>query len=502
MTYLTGTKIKNTMKKIIGILTLTSLLMVSSCKKSFIEILPVSTVTIDLLYKTDKDFQDAVIGTYVALRTEYANYWNYSDIRGDDAWIQISNQPSTMGVDLFSINSSDALLRNTWSNYYILISRANLILSQIAKADAAVVVNKDLYIGETKFLRALAYFNLVRIFGDVQLITTPISIDETLKTPRTAVATVYSDLIIPDLIDAASKLPVARVSAEVGRATSGAARAILGKVYLTVNDFVKAEAALQPLTAAPYTYALLTTYSDLFNYTKNEHHSEYIFDIEYEEGLGSMGSIFTNNFMPNVTALLDYYGIKGGFNESMSPTRLFVDLWQPGDKRKDVSVQGNGYCCGSWKNPTTGVVTTFVATTSQSYTMKYVTAVATGGDSRANWKVTRYADVLLMYAEALNENGKTAAALVPLNQVRTRAGLAAYSGLTQAQTRDNIALERRFELFFEGHRWFDLVRTGKALSACASVGMKDYMTIFPVPLNQIQVMNNPALFSQNPGYSY
>jgi len=106
-----------------------------------------------------------------------------------------------------------------------------------------------------------------------------------------------------------------------------------------------------------------------------------------------------------------------------------------------------------------------------------------------------------MYAEALNENGKTAAALVPLNQVRARAALAAYSGLSQGQLRDNIALERRFELSFEGHRWFDLVRTGKALAACAPVGMRDYMTVFPVPLSQVKVMNNPALFPQNPGYN-
>lgn len=475
--------------------------MVSSCKKDFIEILPQSTVTIDVLYKSDKDFQDAVIGTYVALRTQYANMWQFGDIRGDDAWIQISNQPSTMAVDVFSINSSDALLRNTWTNYYVVINLANNILTRIENADPAVVVNKDRYIGEAKFLRAIAYFDMVRIFGDVQLITKPQTVEETLKTPRTAVATVYSEVIVKDLIDAASKLPLVCKGTEIGRATNGAAKAILGKVYLTLKDFTNAEATLKELTTAPYTYALLTNYNDLFNYTKNEHHSEYIFDIEYEEGLGNCGSIFTNNFMPNVTPLLAYYGIVGGFNESMSPTRSFVESWQAGDKRKDVSVQGNGYCCGSWKNPTTGVVTNFSSTTSQSYTMKYVTPVATNGDSRANWKVIRYADVLLMLAEAMNENGKTDAALAPLNLVRTRAGLTGYTGLTQAQARDNIATERRFELFFEGHRWFDLVRTGKALDACAAVGMKDYMTIFPVPLNQIQVMNNPTLFPQNPGYN-
>jgi starch-binding outer membrane protein, SusD/RagB family len=176
---------------------------------------------------------------------------------------------------------------------------------------------------------------------------------------------------------------------------------------------------------------------------------------------------------------------------------LFVNLWQANDKRKDISFQ----CCGQWKNLTTGAVTIFSSQTSQSYTMKYITLVATQNDSKAAWKVIRYADVLLMYAEALNENGKTASALTPLNMIRTRAGLPVYSNLTQAETSDNIALERRFELAFEGHRWFNLIRTGKALTACTPVGMKDYMTIFPVPLTQVRVMNNPSIFAQNQAYN-
>ncbi|MBD0352912.1 MAG: RagB/SusD family nutrient uptake outer membrane protein [Flavisolibacter sp.] len=480
------------------IICLASLSMMLSCKKSFIERNPVSSVTIDALYKTDKDFQDAVIGIYQALRNQYNNMWQFGDLRGDDAWIQVSNQPSSTGVDVFSINSSDALLNNTWSNYYIVINRANNVLTRIADADPAVIKNKDRYIGEAKFLRALAYFDLVRIFGDVQMITNVPTVEEVLATPRTPVATVYSEVIIKDLLDAGTKLPIVYTGTEVGRATRGAAKAILGKVYLTVKDFPKAEAVLQELTKAPYTYALLPNFNDLFDYTKNEHHSEYIFDIEYEEGLGGLGSPFTNAFMPNVTAMLNYYGIRGGFNESLSPTMQFVNAWQPGDKRKDITVQ----CCGSWRNPTTGAVTTFNSTTSQSYTMKYITPVATQNDSRANWKVVRYADVLLMLAEAMNENGKTTEALPYLNLVRKRAGLSDYSGLTQEQARNAIAEERRFELAFEGHRWFDLVRTGKALEKLAPVGMKEYMTVFPVPLNQIKVMNNPTLFSQNPGYNF
>lgn len=485
------------MKNIIIIIFLVFITMMSSCSKSFIEKNPVSTTIIDALYKTDKDYQDAVIGVYQGLRTPYQNMWQFGDLRGDDVWIQVTNQPSSTNVDLFSINSSDALLNNTWANYYIAINRANNILTRIESADSAVIKNKDRYTGEAKFLRALAYFDLVRIFGDVQMITNVPTIEETLATPRTPAETVYNEVIIKDLLDAATKLPLAYTGTEVGRATQGAAKAILGEVYLTVKDFPKAEAVLQELTAAPYTYALLGNYNDLFDYSKNEHHSEYIFDIEYEEGLGGLGSVFTRNSMPNVTPLLNYYNIRGGFNESFSPTMQFVNAWQPGDLRKDVSVQ----CCGSWTNPTTGEVTTFSSTTSQSYTKKYITAVATQDDSRANWKVVRFADVLLMLAEAMNENGKSVEALAPLNQVHERAGLQPFTNLTQEEARNIIANERRFELAFEGQRWFDLVRTGKALEALAPVGMKDYMTVFPVPLSQVQVINNAAIFKQNPGYN-
>ncbi len=112
----------------------------------------------------------------------------------------------------------------------------------------------------------------------------------------------------------------------------------------------------------------------------------------------------------------------------------------------------------------------------------------------------RYADVFLMYAEALNENGKTTEALTFLNMVHTRAGLQPYIGLTQSDAREKIYLERRLELFLEGQRWFDLVRTGRALATLQPLGMKAHMTVFPIPLTQIQIINNKEIFPQNPGY--
>src|SRR4030095_5218535 len=123
------------------------------------------------------------------------------------------------------------------------------------------------------------------------------------------------------------------------------------------------------------------------------------------------------------------------------------------------------------------------AQTQQSFTQKYMTSVPSGGDSKANWKVIRYADVLLMYAEVLNENGKSTEALGYLNQVRTRATVPEYANLSQSDLREKIYLERRLELSSEGQRWFDLVRTGRALTVMQPYGMKPYMTVFPIPLN-------------------
>ena len=169
-------------------------------------------------------------------------------------------------------------------------------------------------------------------------------------------------------------------------------------------------------------------------------------------------------------------------------------IFDSGDLRKEITVARGFTDNNRIFRPLSGAVG------AKSFTKKYMTPVARDGDSRANWKVIRYADVLLMYAEALNENGKTNEAMIILNQVRKRAGVNVYSNLAQLDTREKIYLERRLELSLEGHRWFDLARTGRAYSIMQTYGMKPHMTVFPIPLTQIQVINNPAIFPQNPGY--
>jgi hypothetical protein len=239
---------------------------------------------------------------------------------------------------------------------------------------------------------------------------------------------------------------------------------------------------------------------DLFNFD-NEHHSEYIFDIEYIDGNVGLGSPFTRDFLvesqdvgtPFRNALRTLYNIQGPESGGGgTPTLDFIALFDPADLRK-------------YRTATTSIVDADgntiampVGAAVPAICQKYNTSIIT--DGKANWRVFRYADILLMLAEAMNENGKTPEALEYLNQVRNRAGLADYSGLTQAEARDKIYLERRFELYLEGHRWFDLLRTGRALEVMAPFGMKPHMTVFPIPQSQIEVVNDPAILSQNPGY--
>lgn len=463
-----------------------------SCE-DFIELKPVSNVSIDALYKTDKDFQDAVVGCYNMLQIQYLNHWIIGDLRGDDSKHEIFSNIALLTVDNFSLANDAALVHNTWLNYYRLINRTNTVLEMIAGTDQAVVINKDRHIAEAKFLRALAYFDLVRIFGDVPLITNVITIEEGYQVKREAIDNIYDKVIIKDLQEAASILPENYTGPDVGRATKGAAKALLGKVYLTRQDFVNAEATLKEVTEM--SYSLLPDFNALFDYSNDEHHSEYIFDVEYEAGGIGLGNNFTNRFLPNSVAMANRYEVTGPRGESNSAGDALFTLYDPNDARRDITIGVKGGFIDQ-----NGNFVPVLPTTSQTYTKKYLTPVSLADDSKANWKVIRYADVLLMYAEALNENNKTIEALGILNMVRDRADMPLYDNLSKEETREMIYLERRLELAFEGHRWFDLVRTGRAFQVMEPFGMRPYMTVFPIPLSQTQLVNDPLVLPQNPGY--
>lgn len=477
------------MNKLICIIVFISI-AVTSCKKSFIDLQPVSSVSTQALYKTDKDFSDALVGAYSLLRDQYQNFWRF-DLPSDDARHQWPSDDIELRLDNYTYQNNEDLFKTTWASYFGVIYRANTILDKIADADAAVVTNKDRYMAEARFLRAFAYFDLVRIFGAVPLVTTSINDQEALKTPRASVESVYSDVIISDLIYAAGILPASYSGSDVGRATKGAASAILGRAYLTIKDFANAESTLKDVTTMGY--VLLDNYNDLFDYSKDEHHSEYIFDIEYETGI-QQGSTFTNLFFPRFPEAQDFYQVYGGTGDTYTPSDALFDIFESGDERAEVTASK-----GFVDNNNT-FVSLEQSVGAKTMTRKYITPVTISNDSKANWKVIRYGDVLLMLAEALNENNKTSEAVDYLNLIRSRANVSTYTTLTQQEARDTIAMERRRELSFEGVRWFDLVRKGIAFETTSSLGMKDYMVLFPIPLTEVQIVNDPAILSQNPGW--
>jgi starch-binding outer membrane protein, SusD/RagB family len=485
-----------TCTKIIAICAL-SIISGSSCKKDFLDLAPVSQQNSNNFYKTAEDMNNALSAVYSALQyggLYYSSMHIIGDLRSDNTELTNPTAGADMqAVDEFTNNAVNSISSTTWNAHYQGIQSANIVIGKID----AVNMNETLkarYKAEAKFLRALMYFNLVRIYGDVPLVTTIISNpQEGYSYGRETTAKVYSQ-IIEDLMEAEQNLPFEFTGADIGRATKGAAMGLLGKVYLTQKNWPLAAQKLKELIDASgqTKYQLLANYSNLFG-AANENNRESIFEVQFRKGATGEGSPYTNQFAPigSGTAVVSV-GNPLGQN---IPTSDMSNAYETGDVRKAASMRETYVLSGN--------------TVNHNYVIKYAGVPAAYLDSDNNWIVLRYADVLLMYAEALNEQGYVAdgPAFNYLNQVRTRAGLASKTSNNsdaalqvpdQAAFRLAIEQERRVELAFEGHRWFDLVRTDRALAVLASSGMQSHHVLFPIPQSQIDI--NPTLITQNQGY--
>ena len=364
---------------------------------------------------------------------------------------------------------------------------------------------KDRCIGEAKFLRASYYFILVRLFGDVPMTTSTPKPGDNLFPSRTDKMKIYNEVIIPDLQDAINLLPSREeyIGSDVGRASKGAAAGTLAKVYLTLGDYQGCLNMCNKVDSLGYT--LNPDYSDCFGgETKNKNTAESLFEIQYY-GLTSAG--FWDD--ANQACWLSTYmgprnsGFVGGGYGWNQPTQEFVDQYEPGDLRKDKTILYEGCPDFDGKQYQKSMSNT-------GYNVrKFLVPLSVSPDyntNSANIVVLRYADVLLMKAEALNELGKTQEAVEPLCQVRARAGLTNrndIANLNQAQMREKIIHERRMELAFEGDRWFDLIRLNNGqygLDFLHSIGKTNATKnslLFPIP--QLDRDANPNL-TQNQGY--
>ena len=473
------------------------LLSASSCKKDFLELAPISQQNGNNFYKTAEDMKNALTAAYGGLQyggLYYSSMHVIGDLRSDNTEITNPNAGADLqAVDNFTNLPTTSTSSITWAGHYQAIQNTNIVIEKIEPV-AMDATLKARYTGEAKFLRALMYFNLVRIFGDVPLVTKVINNpQEGYDYGRESTANVYAQ-IIADLQAAEASLPFEYTGVDIGRATKGAAMSLLGKVYLTQKNWNLAAAKLKEVIdqTASNKYQLLPTYAGVFG-VANENNRESIFEVQFKRASTGEGSPFTNQFAPigSGTAVVSV-GNPLGQN---IPTANMNNAYETGDLRKAVSMR-TSYVLGA-------------NTVNHNYVVKYSGTPAANLDSDNNWIVLRYADVLLMYAEALNEQGYVAdgPAFTYLNQIRTRAGLpsktsnnanAALRVANQADFRLAIEQERRIELAFEGHRWFDLIRTDRALAVLGASGMQPHHNVFPIPQTQIDI--NPGKITQNPNY--
>lgn len=463
----------------------------SSCKK-FLELSPAYQISAETFYTKKADFENALVGAYSTLRGLYVSGTSLyqSELATDNAEISWSS-PTTdeMQFDQNALTPTNAQVRNIWNICLYTVAQCNTILNRIDGVDFDAL-SKDRIKGETRFLRAYSYFYMVRLFGNVPLT------DQEFKSPEQILSADLSlqpkekvyEVILNDLLSAETLLP-ATLNADKTRASRSTVKTVLGKVYLTQHDYAKASAKLKEVIDANQ-YSLVSTYRTLFT-NGNNNLAESIFEVEFVSGK-TLGNNFSALFTPAITSMAIFPNNLQGSGRIV-PTLDLIRSYEANDTRKAVSVNDSVQLINGQKSYA-------------RYGLKFVDFKAIDlADGTVSYTVLRYADVLLMYAEALNELNSTSTALDNIKLVRARAGLAPLAALDQAATRLALEKERRVEFLYEGHRWFDLVRTGRARAVLnahyASQGLnfsvEDYELILPIPQNEIDL--NPSV-KQNPNY--
>lgn len=499
------------MKRSIMYRTMISLviILITSCSEDFLDLKPVGSLNSATFFTSETDVVEAVNGVYQGMRGVLGGLIIMSELRSDnstvhyDKGLRAGGNPEREGIDEIRDFSDNFIVGSFWNNTYHWIYRANTVLARIDEAVFDETLKARLG-AECKFIRAFHYFNLVRLFGDVPLLLLPErDISGAYGIGRSAASEVYTQ-IIQDVEDAVSILPITydnTTNWEKGRITKGAALTLLGKVYLTQKKYSEAKAALEEV--ATLGYALESNFADCF---KNKGGVESIFEFQYSVAASQSVLPVIQPWVPRGIGTGSAWdvltGLSGGNEYSWNlPTKDFMSAIEPGDNRKDVIFK---------------FVTATVdgALIDVQYFNKWIPYL---GES--NFQVYRYADVLLMLAEIYNEQGDAGNAKDKLNQIRTRAGLANTTANTQAEIRLAIEKERRVELSSEGHRWFDLLRTDRAMDVMTAHGaiekadpsvlrnppysanafdVQSFRLLYPIP--NAEVLKNPSVLTQNPGY--
>lgn len=485
------------------------ILFTASCSKE-LAITPETFVSPEDLYKDEQGAVAGVTGIYRKMMDLCNGDYYFMGIVGTDEGKTTSFVPTWGGYwqHYDGINSYNSLLsaqnqliQGTWNTLYKGVVNANTAIRFIPRSTASQQ-SKDRLVGEAKFFRAVFYFKLVQFWGGVPLpteVVDPVA-DANGGKPRSSEEEVYK-LIIQDLQFAVQHLQEKGI-AGTGRVNKEAAQTLLGKVYLTRKDYANAKSTLQPLMTAA-NVGLLDKYADLFVEEK-ENNKESLFEVQYSNENGNtngqantLGGWHISNTKP------------GGGGHVVIPTNYYSNSFENGDERKDASIRyrfydanGNEVDYSWWADVGKPHLKKFDITEGKSIN---------GGLSSRNLYYLRYADAVLMYAEALNELNETGNALTFLNKIRTRAKLSNWETVLghnpgQQEMRDELLKERMRELGFEGWRWCDLKRTGKlvdqtkAYNPDATPYMSQKNLLFPISAKEFELNRSLKPGDQNTGF--
>ncbi|MCE6992162.1 RagB/SusD family nutrient uptake outer membrane protein [Dyadobacter sp. CY323] len=453
---------------------LLTIALTTGCREDFLTVIPETALSSGTFFVTEADFTQAVNATYVPLRQMYnERAWVLEEMHSDNTYYARNTLygavDATENVADFAVptaggvTANDNVLVQYRLNYQI-IARANQILALIDGVEFTPA-NKNNLKGQALFLRAFAYFDLVRLFGKVPLHLVPVIGREDAALPLSSTEEIYAQ--IEKDAKEASTLLLNKAKQEAGRATSGAAKTVLANLYITQKKWALAEPLLKDVITNDG-YSLMPDYANAFSTTTtNKNNAESVFEIQYMEGSAGYNGNQIYRFIPSPISATEIAPITGTSNPQATsqesnniPTPDLIAAYEAGDKRKDASI---AYVTLSGSLAENKVY---------PYIKKYAKTHSLHNNTGQNWPVYRYAEVLLFMAETLNEQGKPADAATYLNQVRTRAGLAATKAASQAEMREAIFKERRVELAFENKRWFDLTRTGRVKEIIGAYGAK------------------------------
>ncbi len=485
------------MKKIFNILLAGLVItLLFSCDK-FLDVQPVSNgVAVNnsdsdsVLYSTASDAEAALAGVYSDFRNEYfeLDYFVNGDAQSDDAYAGADN-PSNFQIDDFNIDATNLNVSRDWGYLYTTIGKANTVIDNVDNVTDPDLTaeRKKQIIAEASFIRAFMYFHLLQQWSDVPLVlnsvtTFDLEILPFLFPPRASADSVYAQIII-DLETALSDVPVTAINK--GYVTKGAVNALLAKVYATIepHDWNKVSQYCDAVIAGPY--SLLPNYDELWD-NMHENSVESIFEINYE------GTSSSGNWGVSMFRGMDWKKFNIPSNDLV---KAFDD--EQDNIRKTSSIIFDDVT-GKWSDSKW-------PQNNYPFINKYRIAEM---PSPQNYIFIRLADILLLKAEALNELGNTTGAAELVNQVRNRVNLPNTSTTNQDAMRLAIEKERRLELAFEGHRWYDLKRTGRAIEVMNNAKGPDGVTplgynltpnrlIWPIPQSEMDKNSN---LTQNNGY--